>query len=319
MMADEGWAVLRATVADAPEVLALTRAVFSTYAAVVPEPSSLREQLAEVESDLAGEGVLVVRAGSGALVAACRFGAGDDAGDGGLWLRRVCVAEPARGRGLGSLLLSAAEGVAVERGHDKVRVGVRLPLVQLQEFWVSRGFHRRTEHDYWVELERRVPTVVALPTVASTESFGRALAGVLRAGDVVVLTGELGAGKTALTRGIGAGLGVRGAVTSPTFVIARVHPSSVGGPGLVHVDAYRLGGSVEVDDLDLEASLADTVTVVEWGEGKVEGLASDRLHIEIERPRGGGGGEEGDDGDDGRTARLRPIGARWAGVTLPTG
>ena len=87
------------------------------------------------------------------------------------------------------------------------------------------------------------------------------------AGDLVILSGDLGAGKTTLTQGIGAGLGVRGEITSPTFVIARVHPSLVGGPPLVHVDAYRLGGIDELDDLDLDTSLDDAVTVVEWGEG----------------------------------------------------
>src|ERR1700704_5729814 len=101
-------------------------------------------------------------------------------------------------------------------------------------------------------------------------ALGRRLAAVLRPGDLVILAGPLGAGKTTLVQGIGTGLGVRGPVTSPTFVIARVHPSLVGGPSLVHVDAYRLGDALEVDDLDLDASLAESVTVVEWGEGKVE-------------------------------------------------
>src|SRR6476469_3575413 len=113
--------------------------------------------------------------------------------------------------------------------------------------------------------------------------LGRRLAKLLRAGDLVMLSGELGAGKTTLARGLGAGLGVRGDVTSPTFVIARVHPSLTGGPALVHVDAYRLGDLAEVDDLDLDASLAESVTVVEWGGGKVEGLSADRLEVEIHR------------------------------------
>ncbi len=81
----------------------------------------------------------------------------------------------------------------------------------------------------------------ALPDVEATQGFGRRLGRVLRAGDLLVLTGDLGAGKTTLTQGIAEGLGVRGPITSPTFVIARVHPSLVGGPALVHVDAYRLG------------------------------------------------------------------------------
>ncbi|MFB9237421.1 tRNA (adenosine(37)-N6)-threonylcarbamoyltransferase complex ATPase subunit type 1 TsaE, partial [Plantactinospora siamensis] len=116
-----------------------------------------------------------------------------------------------------------------------------------------------------------------LPTVEDTHAYGRALAGRLRAGDLLVLTGPLGAGKTALVRGIGAGLGVAGEVTSPTFVIARVHrpdPARGGRVALVHADAYRLGDAAdpraEIDDLDLDASMDEAVTVVEWGEGMVE-------------------------------------------------
>src|SRR4051794_36584871 len=114
---------------------------------------------------------------------------------------------------------------------------------------------------------------IELATVEDTRAFGRSLAGVLRAGDLIVLGGPLGAGKTALAQGIGAGLGVTGAVTSPTFVISRVHrpdPALGGTLPLVHVDAYRIGGVAEVDDLDLDASLGDSVTVVEWGTDKVE-------------------------------------------------
>jgi tRNA threonylcarbamoyladenosine biosynthesis protein TsaE len=132
------------------------------------------------------------------------------------------------------------------------------------------------------------------------DALGRALAAQLRAGDLVILSGELGAGKTALTQGIGAGLQVKGPVISPTFVLARVHPSLVGGPALVHVDAYRLGSPEEVDDLDLEATLADAVTVVEWGEGLADHLSDDRLHIQIDR--------SGDPDDDTRTVTITRVG-----------
>lgn len=108
-----------------------------------------------------------------------------------------------------------------------------------------------------------------------------------RAGDVVLLTGPLGAGKTTFTQGLAVGLEVSGAVTSPTFVIARVHRSTVGGPDLVHVDAYRLGGLAELDDLDLDASLEGSVTVVEWGEGLAERLSPAVVTVRIERDRGG--------------------------------
>ncbi|AWL40134.1 MULTISPECIES: tRNA (adenosine(37)-N6)-threonylcarbamoyltransferase complex ATPase subunit type 1 TsaE [Streptomyces] len=145
--------------------------------------------------------------------------------------------------------------------------------------------------------------------------LGRRIAAVLAPGDLVMLTGELGAGKTTLTRGLGEGLGVRGAVTSPTFVIARVHPPLGTGPALVHVDAYRLGGGLdEMEDLDLDVSLPESVVVVEWGDGKVEELAEDRLHVVIDRA-------VGDTDDERRTVRLVGIGARWAGLRtdLPEG
>ncbi|MEW1954835.1 tRNA (adenosine(37)-N6)-threonylcarbamoyltransferase complex ATPase subunit type 1 TsaE [Terrabacter sp. NPDC080008] len=138
-------------------------------------------------------------------------------------------------------------------------------------------------------------------TADDTQDFGRRLGALLRGGDVLVLTGDLGAGKTTLTQGIAEGLGVRGPITSPTFVIARVHPSLVGGPALVHVDAYRLGSALELDDLDLDADLDQSVTVVEWGAGLAEQLSDSRLELSIV-------------GDDVRTARLVGVGDRWSGV-----
>ncbi|MEU0523978.1 tRNA (adenosine(37)-N6)-threonylcarbamoyltransferase complex ATPase subunit type 1 TsaE [Streptomyces niveus] len=160
--------------------------------------------------------------------------------------------------------------------------------------------------------------VTARVTVDSPErmsELGRRLAALLRPGDLVMLTGELGAGKTTLTRGLGAGLGVRGAVTSPTFVIARVHPSLTAGPPLVHVDAYRLGGGLdEMEDLDLDVSLPDSVVVVEWGEGKVEELSDDRLHVVIDRLVGAVDPLAGQ--DDRREVTLTGIGGRWSGVDL---
>ena len=151
-------------------------------------------------------------------------------------------------------------------------------------------------------------SVVVVPTAASMHALGRRLATLLQPGDLVLAVGELGAGKTALTQGIGAGLDVVGAVISPTFVLSRVHHSRSGGPTLVHVDAYRLADLAEVEDLDLDASLADSVTVVEWGEGKAEQLSDARLDVMIER--------SSDPDDDPRTVTLTGVGARWAGIDL---
>lgn len=144
-----------------------------------------------------------------------------------------------------------------------------------------------------------------LATDEDARAFGAALGRVLEAGDLVVLTGPLGAGKTTLAQGIGAGLQARGPVTSPTFVIARVHPSLVGGPPLVHVDAYRLSGLAELDDLDLDTSLEEAVTVVEWGHGLAEPLSQDRLEVVLGRS------DSEDPQDQQRVVRLEPHGARW--------
>lgn len=152
-------------------------------------------------------------------------------------------------------------------------------------------------------------THVHLPDAAATRALGEALAGQLRAGDLVILAGELGAGKTTLTQGLGAGLGVRGHVASPTFVIAREHPSLVGGPALVHVDAYRLGTLADLDALDLDSSLEDSVTVVEWGTGLAEQLSGDRLEVRIERARGAAA-------DAGRDVSIVGVGPRWQGVDI---
>ena len=125
---------------------------------------------------------------------------------------------------------------------------------------------------------------IELPTAADTEALGQRLAEGLGAGDLVVLAGPLGAGKTVLVRGLARGLGVSGAVTSPTFVIAREHrPAREGGVPLVHVDAYRLGGAAELDDLDLDTDLAEAVVAVEWGEGVAERLAARYVLVRLDR------------------------------------
>lgn len=167
------------------------------------------------------------------------------------------------------------------------------------------------------------PTVeitLQLPDAAATRELGQRLAALLRRGDLVVLSGDLGAGKTTLTQGLGVGLGVRGQVASPTFIIARVHPAAGTGPDLVHVDAYRLGSLSEVDQLDLDTSLEDSVTVVEWGEGKVEALADDRLEVALRRPRGAQADADPDalTGDSPREAVLRGYGGRWQHGGLET-
>ena len=192
----------------------------------------------------------------------------------------------------------------------------------------------------------QTPETVSEITVATgdadeTRALGADLARLLRAGDLVMLSGGLGAGKTTLAQGIGAALGVRGRVSSPTFIIARVHPSLADGPDLIHVDAYRITSLEEIDALDLDSSLERAVTLVEWGEEKVEALSPDRLEIQVMRPHGAvraehpqpddapAGAESpaasatgqpvvdlGEVDDGNRTIIVRAVGPRWADVDL---
>ena len=204
--------------------------------------------------------------------------------------------------------LAAAEEAARADGALDLRVVPADPGP-----WEAAGF--APLHPGSRELVR--PLAVALPDPAATRALGERLAGVVRAGDLLVLSGPLGAGKTTLTAGLGAALGVRGAVTSPTFVLARVHRGPL---PLVHVDAYRLrdaaaeGSALDLDDLDLDAALEDAVTVVEWGEGLVERLAESHLAVLLDRPAGTETASHlSDTGDPAhRLVRVRAYGPRWA-------
>ncbi|MEV4988222.1 tRNA (adenosine(37)-N6)-threonylcarbamoyltransferase complex ATPase subunit type 1 TsaE [Pseudarthrobacter sp. LMD1-1-1.1] len=163
-------------------------------------------------------------------------------------------------------------------------------------------------------------------TAEQTHAFGARLAEVLQTGDLLVLSGELGAGKTTFTQGLGEGLGVRPGIISPTFVLVRIHPNlpdgpRPGGPDLVHVDAYRLGSAAEIDDIDLENTMDSSVTVVEWGHERVEHLSDSRLEIDLHRAIGLGGAAastsssldfDAEDTDEPRTIVMRGYGPRWA-------
>jgi tRNA threonylcarbamoyladenosine biosynthesis protein TsaE len=173
---------------------------------------------------------------------------------------------------------------------------------------------------------------LTVQSAEETHALGAALGAVLDSGDLVILTGELGAGKTTFTQGLGEGLGVRAGIISPTFVLVRIHPNlpdgpRPGGPDLVHVDAYRLESAAEIDDIDLENTMDSTVTVVEWGRGRVEHLSDSVLDVELHRPLGSSPGAAGDsapgavdgvldfdtdDDDEPRTIMIRGYGPRWA-------
>lgn len=147
---------------------------------------------------------------------------------------------------------------------------------------------------------------LVVPTAVEMGRLGVRLGRLLQAGDLVLLTGDLGAGKTTLTKGIAAGLGTPGPVTSPTFVIARLHRG--GRLPLLHVDAYRLADGAEIDDLDIDAEVVQCVTVVEWGEARAERLAQDRLQLCIERGPA--------EADETRTVTVATVGDRWTGGAL---
>ena len=147
---------------------------------------------------------------------------------------------------------------------------------------------------------------VRLATAEETMAYGKRLGLLLRAGDLVLLAGPLGAGKTTLTRGIAEGMAVSGRVASPTFVLAREHPATGNGTPLVHVDAYRMAGDLsQLDDLDLDTELDSAAVVVEWGEGIAEILSDDYLVVHLDRAT-----------DDSRTVQLTPYG-RWIGRHEP--
>lgn len=145
-----------------------------------------------------------------------------------------------------------------------------------------------------------------ISTPEEMADLGQRVSRTLAAGDLVLLIGPLGAGKTTFTRGVGRGLEVIGNVSSPTFVIARTHKRENNQPALVHVDAYRLGSPSELDDLDIPFS--SSIVLVEWGKGLTEGVAENWLEIEIGRDHTG----ESED----RTVEITGYGSRWQQVTL---
>jgi tRNA threonylcarbamoyladenosine biosynthesis protein TsaE len=287
----------------AAEVTGVIHHAFSARRVLDPPSTALSETTTSVAAALTSYGGLLATI-DGHPAGAVLFAVEDET----LGLRRVSVDPRHQGRGVASAMVGCAEEVAVRRGLRRVRLVARKELPDTVAFWRRRGYTAVDEREHDLVLAKAMPVELAVPTADEMRDLGTAVAAQLRAGDVVVMSGDLGAGKTTLTQGLGKGLGVRGAVTSPTFVISRVHPSLGGGPALVHVDAYRLGGFEELDDLDLDASLDEAVTVVEWGHGLAEALAPDRLEITVTR---------GDDADDEtRQVRIVPAGPRWAGTGL---
>lgn len=224
-----------------------------------------------------------------------------------LGVRRVGVVTDVRHLGVAQQLAETAELRARSLGFPGLVLEARAELPTTVRFWQRLGYAEVGRDGPKLRMVRMLPTVVTLPEAKDTRALGKRLGKQLRSGDLVVLSGDLGAGKTTFTQGLGEGLGVRGPVTSPTFVISRVHPSLVGGPDLVHVDAYRLGDAAELDDLDLDTDLEEAVTVVEWGTGLAETLQDSRLEVHLARD------DAVVEGPDVRTATVTGVGPRWQG------
>ncbi|MFT4010352.1 MAG: tRNA (adenosine(37)-N6)-threonylcarbamoyltransferase complex ATPase subunit type 1 TsaE [Nocardioidaceae bacterium] len=292
----------------AAAVVATIHAGFGARKVLDPPSTALLETVESVRSALAEHGG-VVACQDGQVVGSLLFEPHDDAHGQQLGLRRVSVLPRAQRSGVAKVMTEYAERVAAERGWSGIRLAARTELPATVRFWHNLGYRELEHRGPLMTMAKELPLEYATPTAERTRDLGRRLGPLLRPGDLVILSGDLGAGKTTFTQGLGQGLGVRGEITSPTFVIARVHPSLAAGPALVHVDAYRLGGLGELDDLDLDTSVESSVTVVEWGSGVAEGLADDRLEVRITRAAG-------DDLDERRMIELVPIGARWLGSGL---
>ncbi|QIX25802.1 tRNA (adenosine(37)-N6)-threonylcarbamoyltransferase complex ATPase subunit type 1 TsaE [Nocardioides sp. JQ2195] len=292
--------------AAAADVHSVVRAAFGARPPLDPPAPALSETVVSLARALGADGGLLATA-DGRPVGAMLFARTGST----MALRRFGVVPDVQRTGVAGELVRAAEEHARAQGCTALRVVARVELPASIAFWEHEGFVRAGREGHLVHLVKVFPRTFELTTADDATTFGERLSGMLRAGDLLILTGELGAGKTTFTRGIGTGLQVRGNISSPTFVIARVHPSLVDGPALVHVDAYRLESIDDIDDLDLEATLAESVTVVEWGAGLAEGLADDRLEITLVRTLGD---TEVIEDHDTRQAVVQPIGLRWAAI-----
>lgn len=290
-----------ATPADAPELHRVIHAAFAARLPVDPPADALSDSVDDVAAAVAG-GYGVVAELAGELVAGLLIQIDGDVAT----LRRVSVLPSDSGRGLARDLVASALLLAAEVGCRDAELLTRREFPELVRWWQGHGFDIVREVEQGFILARSLPVVIDAPTADAMRDLGRRLAALLVPGDVIIATGDLGAGKTTLAQGIGAGLAVSGPIISPTFVISRVHPATAQGPDFVHVDAYRMGDAAELADIDLDASLARSVTFIEWGQGKAEWLSDERLEIAIER------GTATD--DDGRTLVLTGTGARWADV-----
>ena len=295
-----------ASVDDAAGMVEVIHAAFGARPALDPPSTASAETVASVTRSLnRGAGVYAQVHGRPAGVILVLPGQ-----EGVATFSRVSVHPDFQRHGIASAMVVAAESLAARQGYRRVELLAREELAELVTFWLHRGFHRDHGVPHGMILTKPLPVMIKVPTTTAMRDLGVRLARLLEPGDLIIASGDLGAGKTTLTQGIGRGLGTTGQVISPTFVLARIHPSATGRPRLVHVDAYRLSGPDELDDLDLDATVPDSVTVVEWGRGVAEGLAADRLEIDIWRPPVNGADPAEPDSE--RIVTIRTVGSRWA-------
>jgi len=314
--------VIEAGPEHAEQVVDVIHRSFGARPVLDPPSTALQETVESVRAALGAAGGLLVER-RGVAMGALLF---DESRPGLLGLRRVSVHPDLQDRGVASAMVGVAEDTAEERGKDGIWLHVREELPENVRFWTHRKYLPIERDGTTITFGKTLWLAREVPTVRHMQDLAARVATLLRAGDLLVLTGDLGAGKTTFTQGLGAALGVRGPVTSPTFVIARTHPSLVGGPSLVHVDAYRLGGAAEIDDIDLDATTDEAVTVVEWGEGMAEQLSDSWLQVSIEVRSAESVDPLGTAHDDPapaedptqqtRVVTIRPFGPRWIGVPL---
>jgi tRNA threonylcarbamoyladenosine biosynthesis protein TsaE len=299
-----------ASIDDAAAMVDVIHAAFGARPVLDPPSTASEETTASVAASLRrGAGIYAQLNGrpAGAILVL-------PGSDGAATFSRVSVHPDFQRHGIASAMVVAAEELAAKQGYQSVELLAREELAELVAFWLHRGFRRERDVPHGMILTKPLPVTIRVPTSTAMRDLGARLARLLEPGDVVIASGELGAGKTTLTQGIGRGLGTTGRVISPTFVLSRVHPSATGRPGLVHVDAYRLSGPEELEDLDLGATVPDSVTVVEWGRGIADNLADDRLEIDIALPLVDGADPTEPDSE--RIVTIRTVGRRWSDSRL---
>lgn len=286
-----------ATADDAPEWLHVIRKAFAARRPVDPPAEALSDTLETITRDLTagyGIGAMIGHTLAGCLIL--------DVSGSHVTLRRVSVLPEYAGRKIADALVTAALDVAADVGAHTASLVAREEFPELVQWWQRRGFIETGRSAHVVHLQRQVPLLLDVPNATAMRRLGEQIGRQLRPGDLIIAAGELGAGKTTLAQGVGAGMDVEGPIISPTFVLERQHRSRHGGPNLVHVDAYRLASAAELADIDLESLLEHSVVLVEWGTGIAEWLNPERLELRIER----------EPASDTRTVVVNAIGARWS-------